>query len=259
MTPRNPAAHFDSAAATHVGKVRSCNEDSYLARPEVGIWAVADGMGGHRAGDFASQTIVGELSQIKPTTSAALLLQACQQSLIEANGHVRAAANSQALGVVGSTVAVLLTFGRHFAYLWCGDSRIYLVRNGAITQLTRDHTEVQELLQQGILTEAEAQRWPRQQVITRAVGVADQVELEQNFGELRPGDIFVLCSDGLTAHVQPNEILLSVRADTATNACRVLIDLTLERGAVDNVTIIVVRFVPERDTAVGSLPPDVWE
>jgi protein phosphatase len=246
---RNSLLVFDSAAATHVGKVRSCNEDSHLVQPESGIWAVADGMGGEEAGDVASSTVVAALQSIEPPRSAADLLAACEDRMIRANSQLKAIANARGAAVVGTTVVVLLTYGSHYACVWSGDSRIYRVRGGQIAQLSRDHTAVQELIDNGQLTPDEARAWPERHVITRAIGVNDQPELDLEYGVMRPGDVFVLCSDGLLAHVSDDEILHYVSTFTSRQACDELIALTLRRGAVDNVTVIVVRYRPN-----GSRP-----
>ena len=241
---------FDSAAATHVGKVRSRNEDSYLVQPQSGIWAVADGMGGEQSGDVASATVIAALQSIEPPGSAADLLAACEDRVLRANSRLRAIASERGAAVVGTTIAVLLAFDSHYACVWSGDSRIYRVRDGEIAQLSRDHTTVQELIDRGVLTPDEARAWPERHVITRAIGVYDEPELEMEHGALRPGDIFVLCSDGLTAHVSDEEILDCVASHLSQQACDALIALTLGRGALDNVTVIVVRYRPNGTTIV---------
>jgi serine/threonine protein phosphatase PrpC len=238
-------AIFETGAATHVGKVRQRNEDSYLARPEIGIWAVADGMGGHDYGDIASQTLIEALGSIERPTSAADLLSRCESQVAVANCRLKAIGRERGGATIGTTVAVLLAYDSHYACVWSGDSRIYVVRAGQLTQLSRDHTEVQELLSGGVITPAEAKTWSGSNVITRAIGVFDEPELEMTSGPLQPGDSFVICSDGLTHHVQDQEILSCVHANFSQQACDRLLELTLERGATDNVTIIVVRYQPE--------------
>ena len=249
---RNSLLIFDSAAATHVGKVRSCNEDSHLVQPESGIWAVADGMGGEEAGDVASSTVIAALQSIEPPHSAADLLAACEDRMIRANSQLKAIASERGAAVVGTTVVVLLTYGSHYACVWSGDSRIYRVRGGQIAQLSRDHTAVQELIDNGQLTPDEARAWPERHVITRAIGVNDQPELDLEYGVMRPGDVFILCSDGLLAHVSDDEILYHVNTYTSRQACDELIALTLRRGAVDNVTVIVVRYRPNGSRPMAS-------
>jgi serine/threonine protein phosphatase PrpC len=234
---------FLTGAATHVGCVRTRNEDSFLARAEIGLWAVADGMGGHDAGDLASATVVDALKRVsRPQTAADLLVQ-CTRQLTRANSTLINISRERG-ATLGTTVAVLLVHREHFACVWAGDSRIYLVRNRAITLFSRDHTEAQELVAEGRLTEAEARTWPRRNVITRAIGARDEPELEINNGILHAGDVFVLCSDGLTNHVEDHEILTAAADKTPQQACDTLIGLTLSRGASDNVTAIAVRYQP---------------
>jgi protein phosphatase len=231
-------------AATHVGKMRQQNEDSYLVLTESGVWAVADGMGGHSAGDLASSTVVGELKRIAPPSSAADLLADCEARIVDANNRLREISEGRPGDIIGTTVALLLVYEQFFACIWAGDSRIYRIRQSKIEQLSVDHTEVQELLADGKLTEEEARSWPRRNVITRAIGTYDDLELELTNGTLDHGDIFVICSDGLTTHVEDREILALAKNYPAQRACDFLVKLTLDRGGTDNVTVVVVRFEP---------------
>jgi protein phosphatase len=232
----------ESGAATHVGKMRQHNEDSYLVLTGSGVWAVADGMGGHSAGDLASSTLVGELKRIPPPISAADLLADCEVRIVDANNWLRKVSEERPGHIIGTTVAVLLVYEEFFACIWAGDSRIYRIRQSEIEQLSVDHTEVQELLAEGKLTAEEARSWPRRNVITRAIGTYDDPELEMTNGTLDDGDIFVICSDGLTAHVEDHEILALAKHNPPQRACDLLINLTLDRGATDNVTVVIVRF-----------------
>ncbi|NNM74647.1 serine/threonine-protein phosphatase [Enterovirga sp. DB1703] len=239
--PAEYAAAFDVGATSHPGRVRQVNEDSYLVAPANGIFAVADGMGGHEAGALASATVVQSLETIGTAVSAADLLARLEDRILRANMALHEIATQRGK-IVGSTVAILLTFEDHFACVWSGDSRIYRARDGAILQLSRDHTEVRDLLERGLLTPEEAKVWPRRNVITRAIGVRAEPELELEHGSLVPGDVFVICSDGLTGHVEDHEILACVGRGGAQQATDALVELTLERGATDNVTVVVVRF-----------------
>jgi protein phosphatase len=228
-------------AATHVGKLRQVNEDSYLSRPDLGLWLVADGMGGHDAGDFASRTVVEELGRLEPATSAPALLTALEERVIHANDLLRqAGARRGSRGVIGCTLAALVIFDGAYACVWSGDSRIYRVRRGVVEQVTRDHTEVQELVDRGTLSPDEARTWPRRNVVTRAIGVFDRPELEMVQGRIEDGDIFVICSDGLTQHVGDDEIGQMVNLRPLGQAVEQLIATTLERGAKDNVTVVTV-------------------
>lgn len=238
----------ETGFATHVGKVRRENEDRYFVAPEVGVFAVADGMGGHEGGALASATVVDALASIGSAVSAADLLARLEDRVVRANAALWSI-SSKRQKVIGSTVAVLLTFEDHFACVWSGDSRIYLVRGGAITQISRDHTEARDLVDRGILTSTEARSWPRRNVITRAVGVRPEPELELENGMLEAGDTFVICSDGLMGHVPDAEILAVTSKNAPQAACDALLALTLQRGAVDNVTLVIVRCVSARTAA----------
>jgi protein phosphatase len=254
-------SRIEAGAATHVGKVRRQNEDNYLVATRRGLWAVADGMGGHEAGDVASRVVVEELDAIAPPATAAELLASCESHLISANSRLKKLATARGGALIGATVAVLLIFDAFYAGVWSGDSRIYRIRRRRIEQISVDHTEVQELISEGKLSVAEARAWPRRNVITRAIGVHDNPELEIKGGTLEPGDVFVICSDGLTAHVEDDEILALASAHRPQRACDLLIALTLERGAVDNVTVVAVRFDPAAPAAVppASAAGDIWE
>jgi serine/threonine protein phosphatase PrpC len=249
---------FESGAASHVGKVRRQNEDSYLVSTTSGVWAVADGMGGHAAGDLASHTVVEELERIAPPSSAAELLANCEARIVSANSRLRKLADPPHGHIVGTTVAVLLVYGEFFACVWAGDSRIYRIRGLEIKQLSVDHTEVQELITEGKLTTEEAQAWPRRNVITRAIGTYDNPELEMTDGTLEPGDVFLLCSDGLTNHVADQEILAVASANPPQRTSDLLVDLTLDRGATDNVTAVTVRFDPAAPSAPRAARSNVW-
>lgn len=234
---------FETGAATHVGKVRSRNEDSYLTRPEAGLWAVADGMGGHDDGDVASRTVVEALRSINAAQSPSELLTLCENRLFDANAQLQAISRDRGI-TTGTTVVVLLVSDGYFASLWCGDSRLYMVRHGKIAQISRDHTEVQDLLSNGVISEEEARNWGGRNVITRAIGVFEVPELELSSNPLNADDTFIICTDGLTQHVDDAEILHCVSNGTPQQACDRLIALTLERGALDNVTVVVVRYSP---------------
>lgn len=252
---------FESGAATDVGKVRLENEDAYLVQPESGIFAVADGMGGHQAGAMASAVVIDALRKIAEPASVADLLNRCQDRLASANDKLLEIADERGGIIIGATVAALLAWEGYYACLWSGDSRIYLVRRGCIQQISRDHTEVAELIAEGVLTTEEAQTWPRRNVITRAVGVYHELELEVAQGVLEKDDLFVICSDGLTTHVADEEIFELAQAIAPQGACDRLVALTIERGALDNVTVVIARYQPRGSTVVftqSSAPRPPW-
>jgi protein phosphatase len=257
---RESISGIEAGAATHIGRVRQHNEDNYLLATHHGVWAVADGMGGHDAGDVASRVVVEELNAIATPSTAADLLASCEASMIVANGRLKKLSDERGGATVGTTVAVLLAFEAFYAGVWSGDSRIYRIRQQCIEQISLDHSEVQELVSEGKLNAEEARSWPRKNVITRAIGVRDNPELEMKSGTLEPGDIFVLCTDGLTVHVEDSEILALASQHPPQEACDLLIALTLDRGALDNVTLVVVRFNSARPRTVATASgDDIWK
>lgn len=234
------AFRFETGSASHVGCVRQRNEDNCLTAPDFGLWAVADGMGGHDAGDRASEAVVRALASVGRPLSAPDLLSRVQDRLIRAHFEMKEIAREQQAETVGATVVALLVYGTFFACVWSGDSRLYRVRERRLEQVSTDHSEVAELVGRGVLTAEEARTWSGRNAITRAVGVYDELELEVLHGEVRTNDVFVLCSDGLTDHVEDWEILHHVVANMPERACHQLVDLALQRGGRDNVTVVVV-------------------
>ena len=251
---------FESFGSTHTGRVREVNEDSFLVRGTSGLWAVADGMGGHHAGKLASTSVVDALSGVADTGVAGDFLAGCTRSLAAANLHLRETAREMRYPAIGATVVMLLIRDGSYACVWSGDSRIYRIRDGETEQLTRDHSEVEELIQRGLMSREDAKDWPRRNVITRAIGVADDPELEIVEGKVSPGDVFVLCSDGLTNHVSDDEIGELAGGEDVREASEALIALTLDRGAKDNVTAIVVRCAMREPTLVtpGTSAAAAW-
>ena len=232
--------HFVSHGLTHVGLVRDRNEDAFLERPEHGIWAVADGMGGHEQGDYASARVIDRLAAFKPFADLEEFTDEVRRALSHIDVHLRARAKATGpQAVIASTVACLLVYREEFAAVWAGDSRVYQLRDGELTQLTIDHSRVQELIAAGQLTSAEASGHPEAHVVTRAIG-AGRLHFGTRVGVVRPGDRFLLCTDGLTNMVGGDEIAREVAGGTPQAAAERLRDLVLARGAADNLTIVVV-------------------
>lgn len=230
---------IDSAALSHEGRVRTNNEDAYCERPREGLWAVADGMGGHEHGEWASAAIADALTMVVIPQDFDEACEAIADGIHAANRRVWRQGEQRGQQM-GSTIVALFIRDRRFAILWVGDSRAYLVRRGMIHQLSRDHTQVQEMIDRGLLSAADAENHPMSHVLARAVGVRDDVEVDVIQDEIEPGDIFLLCSDGLTGQVEDFEIGEMLNLNEADAATRKLVDLTLDRGAPDNVTIITV-------------------
>jgi len=232
---------WTSGARTDVGRVREVNEDACLDVPELGLWAVADGMGGHHAGDLASGTVVDLLAAIDPPPDLSAFVEEVAASLRDANARLRAEAARRGQATIGTTAAVLCAFGGRCACAWVGDSRVYRMRGEVVERITRDHSVVEEYVASGMSRE-EAESGPWRNYVTRAVGAHDELEVDTVMHDLKDGDVFLLCSDGLYKEVEEKELgELLARGDAAEVANR-LVDLTLSRGARDNVTVIVVRF-----------------
>jgi serine/threonine protein phosphatase PrpC len=232
-----------SASATHAGKIRSVNEDAVLERPEIGLWAVADGVGGAAAGDRASALVVAALSDVPAPATASEFLASVERALDAANHALRVEA--QAAGrPMGSTVVVLLVFNGHFACAWAGDSRLYLLRAGELRQVTRDHSAVQQMIDDGTLAPEAAPSHPSSNVITRAIGASDALELDKAHDRLLPGDIFLLCSDGLTKPVAVERIAALLVDRPIEIAAEMLVQEALDRGGPDNVTVCLVEASP---------------
>jgi protein phosphatase len=232
------AVHWTSAARTDVGLVRSRNEDACLAQPERGLWAVADGMGGHAFGEFASASVVAALAELDAPAGLHGLVGAARDALTGVNTALRAAARTRCVPVIGSTVAALLARGLETACLWAGDSRIYLFRHGRLQQLTRDHSQL-EALKAGGADPATAMASPN--TITRAVGALDAIAFDVTTQMARDGDIFLLCSDGLSTPVDEAAIAAALAPGDCARAAEELVALALANGGRDNVTVIVVR------------------
>lgn len=232
---------YSSASYSHVGMVRQVNEDACLEMAEAGIWAVADGMGGHSAGDYVSSLIVDCLRRVAPTPSLRVLANALRHELGLVNQAVREETARRGVSLMGSTVVVLAARGDQAVCLWAGDSRLYRLRGGVLEMISRDHSYVQELVDQGLLDEAGARNHPRSNIVTRAVGVADEVELDMLDLQVLPGDSFLLCSDGLNKTAEDHELLTVLRHVDPYAVVRSLVHLGLTRGAPDNITAVVVK------------------
>jgi serine/threonine protein phosphatase PrpC len=234
-----PLYRFATAGLTHEGLVRSANEDSHLLRDDLGLWAVADGMGGHENGQWASRTIVERLAAVPASGDFETDLDSVRGAVAEANAVIRERAEA-AGKAMGSTLALLMAAGSRYACVWAGDSRVYRLRDGVLEQLSRDHTQVQDLIDKGLLTPEQARDHPMGHVLSRAIGVEDPVRLDTLEGTLDGRDVFLLCSDGLTGVVSHAEIEDHLKTSDPRSAGRRLIELTLSRGAPDNVTLVTV-------------------
>ena len=231
---------FRSSAATHAGTVRQRNEDNYVNRPDLGLWAVTDGAGGHDAGDVASRILVEALQAVPTGSAGAELLAEVRHRIAAAHDTLRNEATRRGPHkTLASTIVVLLAHDDYYACLWAGDSRAYLLRSGRFRQLTRDHSLVQKLFDAGAISAAEALHHPSANIITRAVG-AENLELDKVTDRLFPGDRFLLCSDGLFKTVPESSLAEIMAADQDDTAPR-LLTAAHDRHADDNVTAVAIE------------------
>jgi serine/threonine protein phosphatase PrpC len=234
---------WESRARTDKGNVRKHNEDAFLELSGRGVWVVADGMGGHRSGDVASQLVVDLVENIDETDRPSKLLDMVEDALIAANRDLFAKSlDGDVTTVVGSTVAALIVVGEYTITAWAGDSRVYRLREGVLEQISRDHSEVEELIEQGVLTRASAEDHPAANVITRAVGGAERLYLDMELLALKDRDRFLLCSDGLYKELTEQEIAFHLGNGSCAHACERLMEIALARECSDNVTALVVDF-----------------
>jgi protein phosphatase len=243
-----------SYGASDLGRRRQVNEDAYLCDDELGLWVVADGMGGHAAGEVASQeavdTVYGMVkrgratldlsapfSEDKARAAARLLEGSVQAATYMVFAMAELDANKAGMG---TTISAMMTFGDFAAIAQVGDSRIYRIRSTEVVQLTEDHTLIAWQLKQGLITQEEAKHSRHRNVITRAVGNRDYVQVDTSVVELELGDQYLLCSDGLHGYLRPAEIP-EIAASGGEAAVKRFIDLANGRGGRDNITAILVE------------------
>ena len=237
-------SHFrwQSSARTTVGKKRKINEDAFLERPEIGLWVVADGMGGHSAGDLASKAVVDILNTLTGSGNLETLTAGVVECLHTVNAEL--VRKARALGpdnIIGSTVVAMLAAGRRCAVIWVGDSRLYCYRDDRLSLLTQDHNLRTELSHQGMINFDDFDRTSSENIVTRALGGAPELQIDSINFEAKEEDVFLLCSDGLLKEVHPQKIAAILGREKDYISSQQLIDAALERGARDNVTVIVVH------------------
>ncbi|GAB1407988.1 protein phosphatase 2C domain-containing protein [Thermomonas brevis] len=225
---------------THVGLRRDLNEDTYYGDAELGLWLVADGMGGHEYGEVAS-ALAREVvvRQVRAGRSLAEAIRAADEEIIRCS---RRRGGSLPMG---TTVVAARIDGARFEVAWVGDSRVYLWRDGSLTQISQDHSYVQELIAQGAITADQARTHPHRNVVTQALGVTDpqQLNVETLAGDWRPGMQLLLCSDGLTEEVDDGSIarVLAHQECSAQECVDGLVAAALDGGGSDNITVLLVR------------------
>ncbi|MAR91410.1 MAG: protein phosphatase 2C domain-containing protein [Pseudomonadota bacterium] len=234
--------HWLSSAATHCGAVRNMNEDAFLNRNNDGLWVVADGMGGHEAGEVASEMITASLGRVDVSQPLADVVDAIEDTLLEVHHKIRTYSRTHCEGrTMGSTVVSLFVREAVGVCLWAGDSRLYRYRNGELQRVSEDHSQVNEMLARGMISEQEAVDHPASNVITRAVGASETLYVDVTLVELQPGDRYLLCSDGLYGALTEAEIARHLETADVTRATGELIENSLAAGARDNVTVVVVQ------------------
>ena len=235
---------FKCVSRTHVGLKRKINEDSIFVDSERGLWAVADGMGGHEAGEIASTMVTDALRCLPPGDDLDALAAQAVEALRQANNELIALARSavrERHSTIGTTVVGLAIAGGAFRCFWMGDSRAYRLRDGAISRVSHDHSLVQNLVDAGMLKPEEADAHENANLITRAVGAAETVEVDIVSGDARSGDQFLLASDGLTRVVPDDELAAELERGPLAQVADNLIEMVLARGAPDNVSLIIVK------------------
>ncbi len=244
ITIRRPI-YWSTGHLTDVGCVRTVNEDAILARPELGLWAVADGMGGHKVGDVASQKIIEALELITDVQRFSDCVELIEDCLLDVNQLMLDYAQAMLAGsTMGSTVVVTLIKESIGACLWVGDSRLYRYRSQQLSQLTRDHSQLEEMIAAGLMSPADGHSYVDRNVITRAVGVEPELYVDMTLFTAQVGDTFLLCSDGLYTALNNQEIAQALSLRDVNRCARALMDLALQKGARDNVSVIVVKGVP---------------
>lgn len=237
------------SAATHVGLVRSSNQDSYYCNPAAGVWVVADGMGGHYGGEWASAAIIERIGNFPKHGDFAKRLDAARQAIADSNRCIFDEAQTQGRQM-GSTVVALVIGDGRYAILWAGDSRAYLKRGDAFLRLTRDHSQAEELVDAGLLDRGAVAGHHSSHILVRAIGVLPSVEIDEIAGECSENDVFLLCSDGLHNLVSDAEIAEMIDRGAFDRVSEQLVELSLERGAPDNITVCL-AWVGGNDSSTG--------
>lgn len=234
MTP----FRIEDSSLTHVGIVRPKNEDSHFSSPEQAVWLVADGMGGHENGKLASETLAAVVASVTLPNAIQAACTALSETIAQAN--VAIFEQGRQLGVqMGTTAVALVLRGHEFGVVWAGDSRAYVFRDDTLIQLTRDHTQVEDMVERGLLDPAEAADHPMKHVLSRAVGVQAELALDAVCDTALPRDVFLLCSDGLYGVVSDAEIAAVLR-QRGPAAAHALVSAALSGGGPDNVTVTLV-------------------
>lgn len=262
---------LQAAGVSDIGRIRSRNEDAFAVEPSLGLVAVADGMGGHPAGDVASALAVEELTSVlrepptvqdrpkDPERLAEAVGERMAEAVLRANERILAEADADpqraGMGTTLTALQVSPSTG-DFALAHVGDSRAYVFSQRRLRQLTRDHTWVQEMVDKGELSEEMGVGHPLRHILSRALGIGRPVEPEIISGQGQPGDLFLLCTDGLVGMISDAEIEDRLVADQRESLDRILsglVSLANERGGTDNITVTLLRLMPDGRDPRSSL------
>jgi len=252
--------NWSSASETDIGCVREINEDALLCREDLGLWAIADGMGGYAAGDIASSIVIESLLELGSESEISTFIDNVEDKLIDANNVIQTYSKQYCnSNIIGSTAVCLIIRGLLGACLWVGDSRLYRLRNNRLKQLTVDHSKVEELVGQGVIDRNEANNHPESHVITRAIGVNEELFVSINVFTTQIGDTFMLCSDGLHNTSTDQNISECLANNNIQESASELINIAIKNNADDNVSCVIIRGEPERlATTKHQLIERVW-
>ncbi len=250
----NLPARFEiqSYGVSHTGHVRMKNEDSILVNADQSIWTVADGMGGHQAGDFASQTITENLAQFEQQASLDANILLLEENLLRSNAMIRN--KSRALGrnsTIGSTVVCVYVWDHYLFTFWAGDSRLYRYRQNKLERLTEDHSFVEELVKMGKIRADEAESHPASNVVLKAIGIEEHLRIDFDYFDMEDGDIYIACSDGLYKDLKETEIAATVGdfSQDMKGLSETLLAFSLDAGGTDNTSIITLMIRSKEDNA----------
>ncbi len=235
---------ISSHGVTDTGHVRTKNEDSILVHDDENVWIVADGMGGHHAGDFASQTITNNLSLFKQHASLDDSILLLEENLLNSNSIIRK--KSFKLGrnaTIGSTVVCVYVWKNFLFTFWAGDSRLYRFRDSTLERLTEDHSYVEELVRMGKIEAKDAEDHPAANVVLKAIGIDDNLRMDFDYFEMQAGDIYIICSDGLYKDLDEERLtpIIESNLDNVTELSEALLTSSLDAGGTDNTSIIAMK------------------
>lgn len=240
---------FRSEARSHAGVARESNEDAHAARNNLGLWAVADGIGGHACGDIASHMLAEALAAIDDAADVHHLPHLVEAKIRKTHAAMIEKSREMSHGtLMGSTISVLLGGRDSVECIWAGDSRIYRHRDGMMTRLTTDHSVVQQMIDSGAIDEDAARKHPQKNVITSAVGAQEKLSLERRSHSFISGDKFLLCTDGLSNMLTDYELCSLISSGPIDETSDLLLATALARGAGDNVTFVLVESIGDSGT-----------